>query len=89
MTPDKEILRHAVLECLALRHPAALPLKGIARRVTTTVDFKVTDEDLESALALLVDLGLVRKQTDELGPSCWWNATAKGVLAYEQKGTNG
>jgi hypothetical protein len=82
---DAEALRHAALECLAVRHPAALPLAGIARRVRNTVDFGFTDADLSSALAVLVDAGLARSQVDPLGSSLWWNATAAGVLQNERR----
>lgn len=81
---DKEALRHATLECLALRHPAALPLAGIARRVRNSLDFAFTDADVEAALAMLVDLDLARVQVDRLGGSQWWNATARGVLDLER-----
>ena len=85
MSPqDKESLRHATLECLAIRHPAALPLAGIARRVRTMIDCPFTDQDLASTLALLVDLKLARVQVDQLGGSQWWNATAEGILTIER-----
>ena len=82
---EKELLRHAALETLAARHPAALPLSGIARRVRTEVDFSFPDTELAAALDLLKGLGLVQTQYDELGASMWYQATAAGVLKVERR----
>ena len=83
---DAEIVRHAVLECLVNRHPAALPLHGILRRVKLGVDGPVTDTEALSALEMLTDLGLVKSQFDELGSSRWWQATAQGMTKVERQG---
>lgn len=82
---EKELLRHAALECLATRHPAALPLAGVARRVATQVDFVASQAEVQGALELLEGLGLVSSHVDELGSSKWWVATADGVLKVERK----
>jgi len=81
---DKELVRHAVLECLVTRHPVALPAAGIARRIRTEVDVEFGAEDVAGALAVLEGLGLVKRQVDELGSSEWWSATAQGVLKQER-----
>jgi hypothetical protein len=83
---DKELLRHAVLEVLTTRHPAALPVGGIARRVRTQMDVDCTEEEVMGALELLKGMELVKSQYDELGGSTWWQATPAGVLAVERKG---
>lgn len=83
-TDEKEFLRHAVLECLGSRHPAALPLAGIRRRVQVTVDFRFEDAELESALEFCKGQGWARYDFDELGSSKWWSATAAGVLLIER-----
>jgi hypothetical protein len=83
---EKELLRHAVLECLAARHPAALPVAGVTRRVAQEVDFKVDQGDVHAALVILREKELVRYQLDELGSSQWWCATAAGVLQIERIG---
>lgn len=82
--PEKESLRHAVLECLVTRHPAALPPAGIRRRVETEVDFPVLEADVVAALDLLKGLELVACEADEFGASQWWKATAAGVLKVER-----
>ena len=87
MTPPAdraELLRHAALECLAARHPVALPLGGIRRRIATMLDWTPTDPDLVSALALLVDKGLAKSEPDTLGSSVWYSATADGLLRIER-----
>lgn len=81
---EKELLRHAVIECLGARHPAALPIAGITRRVSQELDFAVDQGDVNAALVMLQDKGLVRYQHDELGSSQWWCATAAGVLHVER-----
>jgi hypothetical protein len=81
---DKAVLRHVVLECLVNRHPAALPVAGIVRRVKTEVDFGFDQDEVVSALELLEGKGLVKWQFDELGGGKWWSATAEGVLAVER-----
>jgi hypothetical protein len=81
---ESEMVRHAVLECLVLRHPAALPVAGIVRRCKTTLDFEPSSAGVDSALAMLQDLGLVKSQYDELGGSQWWSATAQGLLKKER-----
>jgi hypothetical protein len=82
---DAELLRHAVLECLVLRHPNALPLEGVVRKVNTMLPFKVATEAVNGALELLAGLGLVRSHEDELGSSKWWTATSQGVLKVERE----
>ena len=81
---EKELLRHAVLECLAARHPAALPTSGIVRRVKQELDCALEVAEVGAALEVLKDMALVRSQTDEFGSSLWWCATAAGVLRIER-----
>lgn len=81
---DKTLLRHAAIEVLASRHPAALPLTGIRRRVEQAVDFEVSSEDLASALDFLLDLGQVKAEPDPLGSILYYRATAAGLLAVER-----
>jgi|DewCreStandDraft_4_1066084.scaffolds.fasta_scaffold37355_5 hypothetical protein len=85
MSPeDKELLRHAVLDCLATRHPAALPIAGILRRIKTELDFPCSEADVESALDLLISLGHVHAAFDPLGRSRWYAATGQGLLYTER-----
>ena len=81
---EKELLRHAVIECLAARHPAALPVSGVIRRVRQELDFAVDATDVAGALAVLQGKELVKSQYDELGSSQWWSATSAGVLHVER-----
>ena len=85
MTPeDKEILRHAVIEELAARHPVPVNTEGVRRKMAVTVAGKVTLEDVASALAVLRDQGLVDAIPDDLGSTTWWRATGAGVLRVER-----
>jgi len=85
MSPeDKELLRHAVLDCLATRHPAALPIPGLLRRLKTELDFPCSEADVQSALDLLISLGHVHADFDPLGASKWYSATGQGLLAAER-----
>lgn len=85
MNPEeKELLRQTVLEILAARHPAALPLKGIARRLATELGADPDPADVESALAYLQDLGLVAHTVDDLGSTRWYRATTAGIQQVER-----
>jgi hypothetical protein len=81
---EKEELRHAVLECLAARHPAALNLDQIWKRAAKQLDFGFERLEVEPALAVLEDLKLVQVQQDSLGSTRYWSATAAGVLLIER-----
>lgn len=83
---DKELLRHAVEECLVIRHPNALPASGILRRVMTQIDCQATIEDVESALAVLASMQppLVTSVEDKLGSTMYWQATAAAILHVER-----
>lgn len=84
--PQFEELRHAVLEVLASRHPTALSEDAIARRIIAEqlVDFRFEQSTQRSALEFLRDKGMVKMQTDTLGSTAYWTATADGQLAYER-----
>jgi hypothetical protein len=80
----QELLRHAALEALAFRHPVALPVAGIKRRVEHSVDFRFETADLVSALEVLRGLRYTAKEHDPLGSSDWYRATSEGVLFIER-----
>lgn len=82
---EKEALRHAALENIVARRPAALPAPGIRRRLAVELDFHYTDEQLAAELEFLRDKGLIKFELDELGSTRWWSATAAGVLAVERQ----
>ncbi len=85
-TEDRETLRHATLEALALRHPAALSLGAVARAVRKELAFPFEETDLASALEMLKGLGLTQSLPDPFGASQCWCATANGVLHFERNG---
>lgn len=87
---NNEELRHAALDVLALRHPVALDIAGIRRRIIQgrLVDHDFTDADLLSALDTLSGLGYSEFVTDELGSTNYWKATAAGKLFYERNHGN-
>ena len=82
-------MRHAVLDCLVWRHPTALSVAGIRRRVATEVGFAPETIAVEAALAILAGMNpaLAESAADELGATAYWRATAAGVLFVERKGS--
>jgi len=83
-----EAIRHAVLEALAVRHPAALPVPGVRRAIQrdASLDFEPTPAELSSALELLIGLGYVERVPDPLGATNYYKATAAGLLHWEREG---
>jgi hypothetical protein len=81
---NSELLRHRVIECLAARHPAALPLDGIVRRVRSDLEFAVDAEDVSAAVEVLEGKGLLKAFTERPGGQQWWGATAKGLEYFER-----
>ena len=81
---DHELIRHATLEFLAVRHPAAYPVTAILRRVAMETEPKLVAAPVEAALAFLEDKGFVRHVTDGVGSTKHFQATAAGVLAVER-----
>jgi hypothetical protein len=82
---EKEMVRYAVIECLTARHPAALPLPAIRRRVAVQLDFKFEDQDLESALDYWKSKGCAIFDYLAGGPTMYWQATANGVDFIERR----
>ncbi len=87
-TPSQEAqeLRHAALEVLATRHPTALDLAAIARRIERDrlVDFTFNESQLDSALTFLMGRLYISMTHDGMGATRYWTATSDGVLAYER-----
>lgn len=87
MKPEqKEQLRRAAAEVLAVRFPAALPLGGIRRRIAADgmVDFPYSDEELAAALEFSKQEDFVKSTPDPFGSSPAWSATSDGVKACER-----
>jgi hypothetical protein len=84
---EAEALRHQVLEYLAGRHPLTWSQKQISQglKMRGMVDFAFGADDLASAIAVLTDKGLVRKTADGLGSTCYFEATADGLLEWERR----
>ncbi len=80
-------LRHLVLEILAVRQRAALPLHTVASHVRTARGLETPAADVEAALVLLAGYNppLVLAMFDPLGNTRYWQATTAGVLAYERR----
>jgi len=83
---QKEDLRHAALQALAIRAPAALAPRQLLNAVKKEVDFPFELADLEAALMLLGGFTppLALATADPLGSSRYWSATSAGVLQYER-----
>jgi hypothetical protein len=81
---QKEDLRHATLAALAVRAPAALSTRQLARAVKRDLDFLFEESDAAAALALLEGLKLAESAVDDLGTTTYWRATAAGVLKHER-----
>jgi hypothetical protein len=81
---QQEELRHAVREVLAVRHPAALPLRSIRRLAGTALGREVSEAETDSALRFFCDLEQMVSVPDPLGATTYWRITASGVLAHER-----
>lgn len=81
---EKELLRHVVLEILAVRHPAALPVRAIRRQAARELDFEVAEGDVIGQCAFLVGMKFARASADPLGSTNYYAATSEGVLAWER-----
>jgi len=84
---EKEMLRHAVLDVVALRHPNAMTVRAIRRAVAVEIGFPVELTDVESAAELQVSLDHFASEPDPLGSTKYYTATAAGVLAQERDAT--
>jgi len=93
ITPlDREILRKAVLSYLCMYHPSAFDAETVRRgvRARRYVDWDPSDQEVESALMVLADLGLAERLDGPgdgrvaLGATVYWRATAKGVIERER-----
>ena len=81
---QKEDLRKSVLQFLTNRQPTAHPVSAIRRTVAREVDFNPQPQEIEAALAVLKDKGLVAMETEPLGSTRYWRATGEGVLHVER-----
>ena len=84
---QKEDLRHAALQALAIRAPAALSPRQLFHAVKKDVDFLFEASDLLAAITLLAGMTpqpLVASAVDPVGSSIYWSATAAGVLHVER-----
>lgn len=85
LTPEeKEELRHAVLEFIAIRHPAALTRRQIFNGAKKEVAFAFTEDDTNAAVNLLAGMNFAKAEMDRLGSTEYWSATSQGVLEYER-----
>ncbi|MGA3268058.1 MAG: hypothetical protein ABSE16_14680 [Verrucomicrobiota bacterium] len=81
---QKETLRHAIIEALAIRHPAALTVRQIWNLAKKDLDFKFEFDDVLAALTLLRELKLCSKLPDELGATDYFRALPEAVLKFER-----
>jgi len=82
---EREELRHVVLEILAVRHPAALPVHSVARHARTAMGIEIPESDVTAACELLRGFAFADFSMDELGATKYWRATSAGVLKYERR----
>lgn len=81
---QKEDLRHAVLEALAVRHPAALSVPQLARAVKKVTPYLFEESDVTAALEILKGMLFADFTLDELGSTKYWRATSNGVIHFER-----
>ena len=81
---QKEELRHATLEALAVRHPAALAPRQLFRAVKKDLPFLFEEDDLVAALETLRGVLFAEFTVDELGSTKYWRATSNGVFHFER-----
>jgi hypothetical protein len=82
---QREDLRHAVAETMALRYPAALSPRRISRAAAKELAFQFEEADVIAALELLKGLKLADSMTDGLGSTNYWRATSECVLKVERR----
>lgn len=84
---QKQLLRHVVLEHLALRREMAFTPDQIlwGLRQNRRLEFPATPDDISRAILDLVDLTYVKLVPDGLGSSQYAQATAQGVLFFERR----
>jgi len=78
-----EEARREALRFVACRNLLAHALPAVRRGVNRE-GFDFTDEEILSALGLLVGLGLVIDRVDALGSSKYYQVTASGMLTCER-----
>ena len=77
--------RGDVLAYLAQRPRLSYAPSVIAKRLRQDLQTDYTDDELDDALAFLVDAGEVRlERQDRHGVVRYYQATAAGILAYER-----
>ena len=78
-----EEARREVLGFLAVRNLLAHSLPAV-RRGVNRAGFDFNEEEIASALGVLIGLGLAIDRVDPLGSSKYYQATASGVIAHER-----
>jgi Fe2+ or Zn2+ uptake regulation protein len=81
---QKEELRHEVLSVLASRQETALTSKQILHRTAKEVDFAIDPVAILAALYFLEGMTFVKKTTDGMGTTEYFQATSAGVLTWER-----
>lgn len=88
LTPiDNELLRKAAMRYLAMHHPAGFTPQSLSSALhgRGLIDFLPTEEAIKSALAVLVDLGLVSSVTSPVGSSVYYKCTGQGKIELERE----
>lgn len=84
--PDKtrnEEIRHAVLDHLYLRQLVSQSAPTIRRNLSREIT-RVTDEEVEAACKVLVGLGHLVAESDDLGSTAYYQISATGIIHYER-----
>jgi hypothetical protein len=85
---QKEELRIAILAYLSERHPIAFHQDAIRSFILRRqrVDFQFDADAAESAISLLLDMKLITPQTESLGTTKYYSASATGLIEAERRG---
>lgn len=78
--------RWRVLLFLAKRSALAFSLADICDLINERRRLNYTEDELTSWLGFLKDRGLVKDETDPMGSTIYYQATAEGVLEVERFG---
>ena len=84
---ESEMLRVAILEYLGSRHPLTWTKKQIAQglKMRSLVDFTFSEQDLDSAIAVLSGKKFIESDQEELGSTLYFRASADGLIEWERR----
>lgn len=83
---QQQEMRHTVARYIANRYPAAMTPQTVCDgiRAQHSIPFDFDLDDINSALAFLLDLQMVIRHSDPLGAGWWYRMSATGKTAADR-----